>query len=230
MLFYGVDMYYLIWMIPVLIFTFWAQSNVDKTYKKYSNVPSDRGMTGAQAARMILDSHGLTDVAVKYVKGTLNDHYDPRSNTIRLSDSTYNVASASAVGVAAHECGHAIQYSEGYFPIKIRSAIIPVTSIGTTMAVPLVILGMLLSFPSVSYIGVVLFAAAVVFQLVTLPVEFDASRRAIAELDQQGISDEGRKAAGKVLRAAAMTYVAALAMALLQFLRILAIASRSKRN
>ncbi len=227
---YGVDYSYIIYVLPALIFALWAQFNVKSTFAKYASVPSDRGMTGADAARLILDSNGLTNTQIEQVTGELTDHYDPKANVIRLSQSTYGVSSAVAVGVAAHEAGHAIQYAQNYAPIRLRAAIIPVTNISSKAAFPLVILGVLFSWSPLAYLGVILFAAAVLFQLVTLPVEINASRRAVAALSNSGMSEDGLKAAKKVLTAAALTYVAAIASAIGSFLRLLTIARRSDRR
>lgn len=229
--YYGFDMTYIVFVLPALLFALWAQIKVKSTFSKYSRVPSDRGMTGYDAAIMVLSQNGVNGVRVVKVTGELTDHYDPRENIIRLSESVYDKATVAAVGVAAHEAGHAVQYATGYFPIKIRSTIIPITNIGSTLAFPLVIIGILFSYPPISYIGVLLFGAAVVFQLVTLPVEFNASRRAVASLKNSGeVSEDGTEGAAKVLRAAALTYVAALATALGNFLRLLTIAKRSDRR
>jgi len=229
--FYGIDMTYIIYVLPAILLALWAQFNVKSTFAKYSKVASDRGMTGRDAARLILDANGLHHVQVTYVQGELTDHFDPKANVIRLSDSTYNAATAAAVGVAAHEAGHAVQFAEGYFPMKVRSAIIPVTNIGSNLAIPLVLLGIVFSAPSLAYIGVFLFSLSVVFQLVTLPVEFNASRRAMAAIRDSGrVSDEGASAAKKVLTAAALTYVAALAVALGNLLRLITLANRSRRD
>lgn len=229
--FYGIDMTYIIYVLPALLLALWAQVNVKSTFAKYSKVASDGGMTGRDAARLILDANGLHHVQVTHVQGELTDHFDPKANIIRLSDATYNAATAAAVGVAAHEAGHAVQYAQGYVPMKIRSAIIPATNIGSNLAIPLVLLGIVFSAPSIAYIGVLLFALSVVFQLVTLPVEFNASRRAVAAIRESGrVSDEGVGAAKKVLTAAALTYVAALAVALGNLLRLLTLANRSRRD
>ena len=229
--YYGFDMTYIVFVLPALLFALWAQIKVKRTFYKYSRVPSDRGMTGYDAAVMVLSKNGVNGVRVVKVSGELTDHYDPRENIIRLSDAVYDKATVAAVGVAAHEAGHAVQYATGYFPIKIRSAIIPMTNIGSTLAFPLVILGILFSYPPISYIGAILFGVTVVFQLVTLPVEFNASRRALASLKNSGeVSESGTAGAAKVLRAAALTYVAALATALGNFLRLLTIAKRSDRR
>ncbi len=230
-IFYGFDMTYVIYVLPAVLFALWAQLNVKTTFAKYSKTSSDRGMTGRDAARLILDANGLRHVEVTHVEGELTDHFDPKSNVIRLSDATYAQATAAAVGVAAHEAGHAVQYAEGYAPMKLRSAIIPATNIGSNLSFPLVLLGIVFSIPAIAYVGVLLFALSVVFQLVTLPVEFNASRRAMAAIRNSGrVSEEGEKAAKKVLTAAAMTYVAALAVALGNMLRLLTIANRSRRD
>ncbi len=228
--FYGFDMTYIVYVLPALIFALWAQFNVKSTFAKYAKVQSDRGMTGADAARLILNANGLSHVKIERVSGNLTDHFDPKTNVIRLSDSVYDAHTAAAVGVAAHEAGHAVQYAEGYVPMKLRAAIIPVTNIGSTLAFPLVIIGIALSFPVLAYAGVIFFGAAVVFQLVTLPVEFNASRRAINALETSGMTVDGVKSAKKVLTAAALTYVAALATAIGNFLRLLTIVNRSNRR
>lgn len=229
MFYYGFDMYYLILVMPALIFAMWAQFNVTSTFKKYSKVSSERGMTGRDAARLILDRNGLTNVQVVETRGNLTDHYDPKANVIRLSETTYNVQSAAAVGVAAHEAGHAVQYAEGYSPIKLRQAIIPVSRIGSSLAIPLVLLGIIFSYMPIAYAGIILFGAAVLFQLVTLPVEFNASRRALATIDETGVlSGDGIGAASRVLRAAALTYVAALFVSLANMLRLLALVSNRR--
>lgn len=219
----------------ILLVTFalslWAQFKVQSTFKKYSRVTSARGMTGAQAARMILDRNGLQNVSVEHISGSLSDHFDPRTNVIRLSDSVYDNASVAAIGVAAHECGHAVQYATGYGPITLRARIIPVTNFGSRLAWPLLLIGLLLSAPTLAYLGVAFFALSTLFQLVTLPVEFNASARALATLEDYGtLGDEELTGAKKVLSAAAMTYVAALAMSIANLLRLLAIASSSSRR
>jgi len=228
--YYGIDMTYIVYVLPALIFALWAQFNVNSTFKKYAKVRSDRGMTGADAARLILNANGLSHVKIERISGNLTDHFDPRTNVIRLSDSVHDAQTAAAVGVAAHEAGHAVQYAVGYFPMKVRAAIIPVTNIGSTLAFPLVIIGIALSAPVLAYAGVLFFGAAVLFQLVTLPVEFNASRRAVEALEMSGMTSEGVKSAKKVLTAAALTYVAALATAIGNFLRLLTIANRSRRR
>ena len=227
--FYYLDPTMLI-ILPALIFTIWAQINVNSTFEKYKRVQTDSRITGYDAARRILDANGLYDVKIERVSGNLTDHYDPRSNVIRLSDSVHDSTSAAAVGVAAHEAGHAVQHSVGYFPIKIRQAIIPVTRIGSSLAMPLFLLGLILAAEPLMYFGIIFYALAVVFQLVTLPVEFNASRRAMAALEGGGdLTQKELTASRKVLTAADMTYVAALATALLSLLRLIVIANGRRR-
>lgn len=226
-----IDWTYIVFVIPAVLFAMIAQFMVTSTFNKYNKVHNSRKVTGFMAARMILDANGLDNVGISRVKGNLTDHYDPKTNTIRLSESVFENTSVGAIGVAAHEAGHAVQYATGYIPIKIRSAIIPITNIGSSLAFPLVILGIILSFPSIAYIGVILFGFAVLFQLVTLPVEFNASRRAMTELkSNQTLSAEELQGSRKVLTAAAMTYIAALAVSLGNFIRLLFIARRSDRR
>lgn len=227
MFFYGFDMYYFILVVPAILFALWAQFNVKSTFSKYSRV-SLHGMTGYDSARAILDANGLYNVRVERVAGELTDHYDPKANVIRLSDAVYGQSTAAAVGVAAHEAGHAVQHAVGYMPIKIRSAIIPITNIGSNLAMPLILLGIILSYPPLAYVGVIAFGLSTVFQLVTLPVEFNASNRAMKALASGGRLDSNEtNAAGKVLRAAALTYVAALAVSLGNLLRLLVLVRRS---
>lgn len=221
-------------LIPGFIFAIWAQMNVSSSFKRGSRVPT--GLSGAEAARRILDSNGLSYVRIERVAGDLTDHYDPRANVIRLSDSVYDQRSAAAVGVAAHEAGHAVQYAQGYAPIKLRSAIIPVCNIGSNMAMPLFIIGLLFSSSTegnlgywLMMVGILAFSVAVLFQAVTLPVEFDASRRALSALSASGeLEMEELGVARQVLKAAALTYVAALASSLLSLLRLVLIASGSR--
>ena len=200
----------------------WAQINVNSTYRKYAQVYSRRGLTAAEAARAILNRNGLSNVAVGHVSGRLTDHYDPRTNEIHLSDSTYSSTSVAAIGVAAHEAGHAIQHAVGYAPIRVRNFLVPSVQFASQAAIPLFIIGMIFNSGFLMDAGIWFFVAAVAFQLITLPVEFNASGRAIAILDQGGILESDEVAGAKrVLRAAAMTYVAAAAMALAQLLRLL---------
>lgn len=234
-------MFYLDWLsialvLPAMIFAFIASARVNSTFKKYAQVRSRRGLTGADAARRVLDANGLRDVRIERVRGNLTDHYDPRSNVIRLSDSTYDNASPAAIGVAAHEAGHAVQHAVGYTPIKIRSAIIPVTRFGSMLATPLILLGILLTYSAhefiwLAYAGVICFSLSTLFQLVTLPTEFNASRRALAAIEQYGLLDrEELGQTKKVLSAAAMTYVAALAVSMMQLLRLLLMVQRRDRR
>lgn len=221
------DVYYLILVVPALIFAMIAQGQVSSTFNKYSNMRTYSGMTGYEAARRILDANGLRHVSIERVSGHLTDHYDPRSNVIRLSDKVYNMNSVAAVGVAAHEAGHAVQYAKNYAPIKVRSAIIPVTQLGSTLSMPLVLIGFFMQAQGLVNLGLLLFATVTVFQLVTLPVEFNASNRAIYALETSGtIGDEELRGVKKVLGAAAMTYVAALAVSLANLLRLIMVFGR----
>lgn len=214
--------YYLV--IIAMLLSVFASIGVKSTFAKYEKMKTARGITGAEAARKVLDMNGLQNVRVERVSGELTDHFDPRSNVIRLSDSTYSNTSVAAVGVAAHEAGHAVQYAVGYTPIKIRNAIVPVVNIGSSLAMPLFILGLVLNFLNLAYLGVFMFSFALVFQLITLPVELNASARAIKILDSSMILYENEvKPAKKVLKAAAMTYVAAVAATASQLLRLLLI-------
>lgn len=222
------DLTYVYIVIPALFLALLAQLNVSSTFKKYQKVLSGNRMTAADAARRILSSNGLGNVAVERVSGNLTDHYDPRTNVIRLSESVYDSQSVAAIGVAAHEAGHAVQYAENYAPIKLRAAIIPITQIGANIAPYLVLLGLIFSFYPLCYAGLILFTAVVAFQLITLPVEFNASRRAMDTLRGGILSDSEADGAAKVLRAAAMTYVAALAVALANLIRFAVLASRSR--
>lgn len=230
------DVTYIILVLPAVIFAMIASAKVNSAMKKYSRVQNRRGLTGSETARRILDSHGLYNVNVEMCSGNTGDHYDPRSNTIRLTSGVYSGASVTAVGVAAHEAGHAVQHAEGYTPIKIRSAIIPATNIGSKMAVPLVIIGLLLTrlsdaFLIVSYIGILGFALSTIFQLITLPVEYNASHRAMKIIKENNmLYDEELGGAKKVLNAAAMTYVAALAVSLMQLLRLMLAVSGGRRR
>lgn len=230
-----IDWTYIIIVLPFVIFAIIASARVNSTFKKYSRVSSTWGLTGAEVARRILDSEGLSHVRVEMVRGHLSDHYDPRANAVRLSESTYSSTSCAAIGVASHEVGHAIQHARSYFPLKIRTAIIPITNIGSRLAMPLILIGILLSYFSeyfayIAYIGVACFALSALFQLITLPVEFNASKRALKILDNSHIlMDKELVYARRVLSAAAMTYVAALAVTLAQILRLLLIIGRRRR-
>ena len=235
--YYGFDMTYVILVLPCLILSLWASSNVNSTFKRYSSQFSSRRITGAEAAQRVLSANGVRDVRIDRVSGNLTDHFDPKTNVIRLSDNVFSSTSTAAIGVACHEAGHAVQYSEGYFPIKLRSAIIPITNFGSKLAMPLILLGLLFSYVgsfsyTLVYLGIACFGLSLVFQLVTLPVEFNASRRAISAIEQGGIlTEEEQKGAKKTLRAAALTYVAATATALAQLLRLIVLfGGRNRRS
>ena len=211
---------YCILLIPVLLLSVWAQFQVSGNFRRYSAVSSRRRITGAQAAEAVLRAHGVYDVGIRPCRGSLTDHYDPRDNTIYLSEDVYNAPTIAAVGVAAHEAGHAVQYAVGYGPIRLRSAIIPATQLGSKFSFVLMLAGMLLYSQALFLAGIVLFSLTTVFQLVTLPVEFNASARAIETIeDKRLLDDDEVYGAKRVLRAAAMTYVAALLMSALQLLR-----------
>lgn len=216
------DYYYLILVVPALLLAIWAQVQVKTTYRKYSRVPNSRGMTGAYAAQAVLNFYGITDVRIERVSGNLTDHYDPRSKVIRLSEGVYNSSTVAAIGIACHEAGHAAQHAENYAPIKIRNAIIPVCNIGSTIGIPLALIGWIFSFSILIYVGLGLYAAVFIFQVATLPVEFNASRRAIKVIDEtQLLRDDEIGGAKKVLAAAAMTYVASMIVSLANLLRLL---------
>lgn len=216
------DYTYLILILPALIFSIWAQARVKSAFQKYSAVRA--GMSGMAAAQMVLRSGEVADVAVRPISGNLTDNYDPRSKVISLSQPVYGADSVAAVGVAAHEAGHAVQYARDYAPVKVRNAVIPVSQFGAAFSWPLLMLGLLLSSQKLMLVGILLFSAAVLFQLLTLPVEFDASRRALRALEDCGrFSETELDGARKVLRAAALTYVAALAVSAAQLLRLLMI-------
>ena len=216
-------------LIPAIIFTMYAQSKVNSNFRRYSNIRNARNMTGAEAARRMLDANGLTNVQIEQIRGSLTDHYDPRKRVLRLSQSVYGVNSIAAVSVACHEAGHAVQHAESYKPLKIRNSIVPLVNFASSLTWPLVILGIML-LANGSYmgdllfnIGVITMLAVILFHTVTLPVEFNASSRALRQMDDLGIiTEEENNGASKVLRAAAMTYVAALATAIANLLRILA--------
>ena len=216
-------------LIPAILFTMYAQSKVNSNFRRYSNIRNARNMTGAEAARRMLDANGLTNVQIEQIRGSLTDHYDPRKRVLRLSQSVYGVNSIAAVSVACHEAGHAVQHAESYKPLKIRNSIVPLVNFASSLTWPLVIIGILL-LANGSYmgdllfnIGVITMLAVILFHTVTLPVEFNASSRALRQMDDLGIiTEEENKGASKVLRAAAMTYVAALATAIANLLRILA--------
>lgn len=222
--YYGFDIYYLILVLPAVIFAMWAQSKVNTTFNKYSRVGARRGITGAMAAQAVLRANGVFGVGIEHVAGNLTDHYDPKTNTIRLSDSVFSSNSVAAIGVAAHEAGHAVQYAENYGPIRTRQAIIPVSQLGSTLSMPMILIGVILNSSTLLDLGIIFFGLAALFQLVTLPVEYNASRRAMFALEQGNMLDgEELKGAKQTLSAAALTYVASLAVALAQFLRLILI-------
>lgn len=221
--------YYVLLVLPMIILSMIASAKVNSSFKKYSSVISKRGLTGAQAAFEILRYYGVTNVQIEQIGGNLTDHYDPSANVIRLSNKVYNSTSVAAIGVACHEAGHAAQYAEGYKPIKIRNSIFPVASLGSKAGIPLALLGLVFNFQPLAIAGVVFFSLAVFFQLVTLPVEFNASRRAVKVIGEIGLLDETEKeGARKVLSAAAMTYVASLAVSLANLLRLLLMVNRRR--
>ena len=234
--YYGFDMSYLILVLPFVILSIWASTNVNSTFRKYSQQLSRRHITGADAAQRVLTANGVSGVKIERVSGNLTDHYDPRTNVIRLSDSVYSSTSTAAIGVACHEAGHAVQYAQHYAPIKLRAAIIPITNIGSRLAMPLILLGLLFNvFGGYSYtlvyLGIACFGLSLVFQFVTLPVEFNASHRAVRAIDEAGIlTQQELNGAKKTLKAAAMTYVAATAVAAAQFLRLIVLFGGRKRN
>ena len=234
--YYGFDWTYLTLVLPCLIFAMIASSSVNSTFKKYSKQLSRRHITGAEAAQRVLHANGVHGVRIERIAGNLTDHFDPKTNVIRLSDPVYNSTSTAAIGVACHEAGHAVQYAVGYSPMKLRAAIIPLTNLGSKLAFPLILVGILLgSLGEISmmfiYLGIAAFGLSFVFQMVTLPVEFNASRRAIKAIEEDGIlTEEEQKGAKKTLTAAAMTYVAATATALAQLLRLILIYGRRRRD
>lgn len=226
------DLAFLALVIPAMIVSVIAQIRIKSTFSKYSKVKSTRGITGAQAADRVLSHYGVSDVRIERVSGNLTDHFDPRTKVIRLSESVYDSTSVAAIGVACHEAGHAAQHAEGYTPIRIRNAIIPICNIGSSLGLPLAVFGLILAIDPLVTIGLMLYALIAVFQLATLPVEFNASKRAVSVIDESGLLyDEEQIGAKKVLRAAAMTYVAALIMSLANLLRfIIRFGGRSRRN
>lgn len=229
--FYYMDWTYILVLIGAVL-SMIASARVNSTFQKYSKVRSMTGMTGAEAAQRILQYNGIYDVQVQHVSGSLTDHYNPRDKTLNLSDSVYGSCSVAAVGVAAHECGHAIQHKENYGPLSIRSALVPAANIGSKLGIPIILIGVLLSYNSILIqIGIWVFSLAVLFQIVTLPVEFNASSRAVACLDQYGIlAGEEVQSCRKVLKAAALTYVAAAASAILSLLRLILLFGRRRND
>ncbi len=234
--YYGFDWTYVALVLPCLLLSIWASANVNSTFKRYSKQYSLRQLTGAEAAQRVLRANGVTGVRIERVSGNLTDHYDPRTNVIRLSDGVYSNTSTAAIGVACHEAGHAVQYAKGYAPIKLRAAIIPITNFGSKLAMPLILLGLLFpifgSFSAILiYLGIACFGLSLVFQLVTLPVEFNASRRAMQAISQgELLTQEEQAGARKTLTAAALTYVAATAVSLAQLLRLVALFGNRRRD
>ena len=229
--YYGIDITYIVLVLPAILLGLWAQMRVKSTYARYSHVRSARGITAEEAARLILDMNGLSQVPIQRVRGSLTDHYDPRQRVVRLSDSVYGSTSVAAIGVAAHEVGHAVQHAAHYAPLKLRNAIIPMTNIGSALSIPLILVGLILNSQPLALFGVALFGLVALFQLVTLPVEFNASRRALATLESRDIlGREELYGARQVLTAAALTYVAALIQSLAQLLRLLILVGGSRRR
>lgn len=228
---YGLDWTYILVIIGAVL-SMAASSLVNSTYQRYARVMSRTGMTGAQTAERILQMNGVTDVRVQHVKGTLTDHYDPSKKVVNLSDSTYGSRSVAAIGVAAHECGHVMQHHEGYLPLTVRTALVPLANFGSNVGIWIVMIGLVLGLSGfLTDLGIILFSLGVLFQIVTLPVEFDASHRALRMLTQYGILDDSENAqTRKVLTAAAMTYVAAAASSILSLLRLIILSNNRKRR
>ena len=230
------DWTYVYMVLPFVLFAMMASARVNSAFKKYSGQLSSRGISGAEAARRVLSINGVQGVAIERVSGSLTDHYDPRSNVIRLSQNVYDSTSVAAIGVACHEAGHAVQYAQNYAPIKMRAAIIPATNIGSKLAIPLVLIGLFFTylgqqFIYIAYAGIGCFALCALFQIITLPVEFNASRRALDSIATVGmLSEKEQNGARAVLRAAALTYVAALAVTLAQLLRLFLLVSGRNRR
>lgn len=226
-----IDMLYIILVLPAILLAMIAQIGVKATFAKYSKIAPQRRISGEDAARAVLRANGVEGVRFEYIAGDLTDHYDPKTNTIRLSGSVGSASSIAAIGVAAHEAGHAVQHAKGYAPIKIRMAIIPITNIGSMLSIPLILIGLLINMTELAYLGIAFFALATVFQLVTLPVELNASKRAIHAIRSEGLLDEDELGGAKsTLTAAAMTYVAALFVSLMQLLRLVLMVSGRDRD
>ena len=234
--YYGFDWTYVVLVLPCLLISLWASGNVNSTFKKYSKQFSSRRLTGAEAAQRVLQANGVRGVRIDRVSGNLTDHYDPRTNVIRLSDNVYGSTSTAAIGVACHEAGHAVQYAQGYAPIKLRAAIIPITNFGSKIAMPLILIGILFSAmgrfsDTLVYLGIACFGLSLVFQLVTLPVEFNASRRAMEAIESSNLlTEEEQRGARKTLTAAALTYVAATAVSFAQLLRLILLFGNRRRE
>ena len=233
---YGFDRTYLLLVLPCILLSLWASGNVNSTFRKYSAQHSLRHITGADAAQRVLHANGVYGVRIDRVSGNLTDHYDPRTNVIRLSDSVYSSTSTAAIGVACHEAGHAVQYAQNYAPIKLRAAIIPLTNFGSKIAMPLILMGIVFTFlgdfsNTLVYLGIAAFGLSLVFQLITLPVEFNASRRAMKAIAQSNLlTEEEQTGARKTLSAAALTYVAATAVSLAQLIRLITIFGGRRRR
>ena len=234
--YYGFDWTYIVLVLPCLILSLWASASVKSTFRRFAKQYSQRGITGADAAMRVLRNNGVTNVRIERISGDLTDHFDPKTNVIRLSDGVYGNTSTAAIGVACHEAGHAVQYATHYAPIKLRAAIIPLTNFGSKLAMPLILLGIVLSFLGnfsvmLVYLGIACFALSLVFQLVTLPVEFNASRRAIRAIKEAEILTSSEiRGAQKTLKAAAMTYLAATAVSFAQLLRLIILFGGRRRN
>ena len=234
--YYGFDWTYLYLVLPCVLLSLWASHNVNSTFQKYSRQFSLRRLTGAEAAQRVLSANGVRGVRIERISGSLTDHFDPKTNVIRLSDSVYSSTSTAAIGVACHEAGHAVQYAVGYTPIKLRAAIIPLTNFGSKIAMPLILAGIVFSTlgtfsDTLVYLGIAAFGLSLVFQLVTLPVEFNASRRAMLAIEESNLlTEEEQRGARKTLCAAALTYVAATATALAQLLRLILIFGGRRRR
>jgi Zn-dependent membrane protease YugP len=227
--FFGLDIYYVVLVVPTILLSLWAQYKVKSTFARYSQVFNARGVSGAQAAQLLLDANNIGNVSIESVAGSLTDHYDPGSHVLRLSQPVYGQTSIAAVGVAAHETGHAIQHARGYGPLGLRSALVPMANIGSSIGPWIAIAGLAMSFPMLINIGIVLFGGAVAFYLITLPVEFNASSRAMAILAQNNVlSDEELRGVKQVLSAAAMTYVASALTAVMSLLRLILLSRRRR--
>lgn len=227
--YYGIDIYYIVLILPAFLISLFAQIKVSSTFSKFSKTANTSGLTGAAAAQKVLLSHGVTNVKIERVGGNLTDHFDPRTNVIRLSDAVYDSTSVAAVGVAAHEAGHAVQYAESYAPIKLRNTILPVVNFGSKFSFIAILLGIMFANDLLIYIGIGLFSFATLFQILTLPVELNASKRAMETIRGQVLlSDEEANGAKKVLTAAAMTYIAAVVMSIAQLLRLLLLSRRRR--
>ena len=228
--YFYIDYYYIILVVPVIIASLIIQARLKSTYAKYSQIGNMRGITGAQAAKIVLDYYGVTDVQILHASGKLTDHYDPSKKLIRLSEGVYDSSSIAAVGIACHEAGHAAQHAQSYAPIRIRNSILPVCNIGQNISIPLILIGLVAGFEPLIWIGIGFFSFTAIFQLVTLPVEFNASNRALSVIESNGLlSYEEKEGAAKVLKVAAMTYVAALAMSVANLLRLILNVNRRRR-